>query len=126
MIAIATLVGTLIADIFRTIKRINPGIARVYNETAHTIAIVCILFVTIPQVWFGARIGNFTTHAGAIHILESMREELNTLDTSEPSSLPSNLPPAASMECGLGFPNGFLNGLRSSSLVVHCSTHSHR
>jgi hypothetical protein len=68
MIGIATWAGTLITAILQKIKQINPGIARVYNETAHTIAVACILFVTILQVWFGARIGTFTKRWGNLYL----------------------------------------------------------
>lgn len=82
MIAIGTLVWSLVTAVIRTIKQTDPVNSRVYNETAHTIAVVSILFVTIPQVWFGARIGTFTTDAGAVHILESMITELEDIDTA--------------------------------------------
>jgi hypothetical protein len=102
MIAIVTLVGTLITAIFRTIKQINPDIARVYNETAHTIAVVCILFVTILQLWFGARIGTLTRRWDNLY-LRDHREELNTLDIPDRQILPLFPPLQLATGVDLGF-----------------------
>ena len=76
MIAILTLVGTLATAIVRTVKQIDQNNTRVSNETAHTIAVVIILFITIPQVWFSARLGTFTTNSGAIHTLRTLDKNL--------------------------------------------------
>ncbi|KIM97062.1 hypothetical protein OIDMADRAFT_32100 [Oidiodendron maius Zn] len=76
MIAILTLVGTLATAIVRTVKQMDQNDTRVSNETAHTIAVVIILFITIPQVWFSARLGTFTTNSGAIHTLRTLDQNL--------------------------------------------------
>jgi len=78
-VAIATLVGTLATAIIRTIKQIDENNTRVYIDTAHTIAVVCILFISIPQVWFSARLGTFTTDSGASHIINTMNNSLKDL-----------------------------------------------
>ncbi|KAH9204180.1 hypothetical protein DL95DRAFT_418455 [Leptodontidium sp. 2 PMI_412] len=98
IVAIATLVGTLVVAIFRTIQQIDRSNTRITNETAHTIAVVCILYITIPQVWFGARIGIFTTDAEAIHILENMRDELERLEVPNNRNRPL-LPPLQFAVC---------------------------
>ncbi|KAH7333261.1 hypothetical protein BKA65DRAFT_507466 [Rhexocercosporidium sp. MPI-PUGE-AT-0058] len=98
IVAIATLVGTLVVAIFRTIQQIDRSNTRITNETAHTIAVVCILYITIPQVWFGARIGIFTTDAEAIHILENMRDELERLKVPNNRNRPL-LPPLQFAVC---------------------------
>lgn len=61
LVAIITLVGTLATAIIRTIRQVELENTRVFNETAHTIAVVCILFVSIPQAWLSSRLGTFTT-----------------------------------------------------------------
>jgi len=78
-IAIATLVVTLAAAIIRTIRQINENNTRIDIENTHTIAVVCILFISIPQVWFSARLGTFTTESGAIHVINTMNSSLNGL-----------------------------------------------
>jgi hypothetical protein len=75
-VAIVTLVGTLAAAILRTIQQIDENNTRVYIDTAHTIAVVCILFISIPQVWFSARLGTFTTESDAIYIINTMNNSL--------------------------------------------------
>ncbi|CZR67143.1 uncharacterized protein PAC_17042 [Phialocephala subalpina] len=79
MIAIITLVGTLATAIVRTVKQMDQNDTRVSNETAHTIAVVIILFIAIPQVWFSARLGTFTTNSGAIHTLRTLDKNLKGL-----------------------------------------------
>jgi hypothetical protein len=79
MIAILTLVGTLATAIVRTVKQTDQNDTRVLNETAHTIAVVIILFITIPQVWFSARLGTFTTNSGAIHTLRTLDKNIKSL-----------------------------------------------
>jgi hypothetical protein len=76
-VAIVTLVGTLAAAILRTIEQIDENNTRVYIDTAHTIAVVCILFISIPQVWFSARLGTFTTESDATYIIKTMNDSLN-------------------------------------------------
>jgi hypothetical protein len=78
-VAIATLVVTLAAAIIRTIRQINENNTRIDIENTHTIAVVCILFISIPQVWFSARLGTFTTESGAIHVINTMNSSLNSL-----------------------------------------------
>ncbi|KUJ09745.1 uncharacterized protein LY89DRAFT_740817 [Mollisia scopiformis] len=75
-VAIAALVATLASAIVQTIKQFDEVNTRVYNETAGTIAVMCIMFMSIPQVWFSARLGTFTTDSGASHILETMNERM--------------------------------------------------
>lgn len=79
MVAILTLVGTLATAIVRTFSQMDQNDTRVDNETAHTIAVVIILFITIPQVWFSARLGTFTTNSGAIHTLRALDRNLKGL-----------------------------------------------
>jgi hypothetical protein len=78
-VAIATLVVTLASAIIRTIRQINENNTRIDIENTHTIAVVCILFISIPQVWFSARLGTFTTELGAIHVINTMNSSLNGL-----------------------------------------------
>ncbi|KAF4636033.1 hypothetical protein G7Y89_g2054 [Cudoniella acicularis] len=75
-VAIAALIGTLASAIVQTIKQIDEVNTRVYNETTGTIAVVCIMFMAIPQVWFSSRLGTFTTDSGSSHILETMSTRL--------------------------------------------------
>ncbi|KAF8861570.1 hypothetical protein BDZ45DRAFT_799765 [Acephala macrosclerotiorum] len=75
-VAIAALIATLASSIVQTIKQIDEVNTRVYNETAGTIAVMCIMFMSIPQVWFSSRLGTFTTDSGASHILETMNDRL--------------------------------------------------
>jgi hypothetical protein len=79
MVAMMSLVGTLATAIIRTVKQTDENDTRVFNETAHTIAVVIILFITIPQVWFSARLGTFTTQSGAIHTLRTLDKNLKAL-----------------------------------------------
>ena len=78
-IAIFTLVVTLATAIVRTARQMDPNDTRILNETAHTIAVVIILFITIPQVWFSARLGTFTTNSGAIYTLRTLDKNLRGL-----------------------------------------------
>jgi hypothetical protein len=103
IIALLTLVGTLATAIVRTVKQMDQNDTRVSNETAHTIAVVIILFISIPQVWFSARLGTFTTNSGAIHNFENSGQEskgpeprLWTSDLTVPSSKTSILSVTAS------------------------------
>jgi type III secretory pathway component EscS len=78
-VAIATLVYTLATAIVQTIKQINENNTRIDIKNIHTIAVVFILFISIPQVWFSARLSIFTTESGAIHIINTMNSRLNRL-----------------------------------------------
>jgi len=86
-VAIATLVTTLASAIVRTIRQINENNTRIDIENTHTIAVVCILLISIPQVWFSARLGTFTTESGAIHILYTMNRHLNILGGEDRRSI---------------------------------------
>ena len=100
MIAILTLVGTLATAIVRTVRQMDQNDTRVSNETAHTIAVVIILFITIPQVWFSARLGIFTTNSGVIHTLRTLDKNLKGLSlvSGHQTSL---LPPVKLAYCPL-------------------------
>ncbi|OCK84465.1 hypothetical protein K432DRAFT_401156 [Lepidopterella palustris CBS 459.81] len=74
--AIATLIGTLVTAVIRTIKMVELENTRVNNETAHTIAVVSLLFISIPQVWLSARLGTFTTVSGAIFTIDATNARL--------------------------------------------------
>lgn len=76
LVAIITLVGTLATAIIRTIRQVELENTRVFNETAHTIAVVCILFVSIPQAWLSSRLGTFTTASSAIIAMNTMNKRL--------------------------------------------------
>ena len=79
IIALSTLVGTLATAIVRTVNQMDQNDTRVSNETAHTVAVVIILFISIPQIWFSARLGTFTTNSGAIHTLRTLDKNLKGL-----------------------------------------------
>jgi hypothetical protein len=99
-VAIIALVATLASAIVQTIKQIDEVNTRVYNETAGTIAVTCIIFIAIPLVWFSARLGTFTTDSGASHILETMNERLRKVAAAK--NLPNLLfPPLQLAACPL-------------------------
>ncbi|KAE8441042.1 hypothetical protein EG329_006079 [Mollisiaceae sp. DMI_Dod_QoI] len=87
-VAIVALVGTLASAIVQTIKQIDEVNTRVYNETTGTIAVVCIMFMAIPQVWISARLGTFTTDSGSSHILETMSNRLKEVTTASDRTSP--------------------------------------
>jgi hypothetical protein len=97
IVPIVTLVGTLATAIIRTIQQISENNTRVYIDTTHTIAVVCLLFFSIPQVWFSARLGTFTSDSDAFYIIKTMNTHLE--ETSRPLFPPlkqlanSSLPP---------------------------------
>lgn len=88
MISIVALVLTLTTAIVRTAKQLNQHDTRIFNETGHTIACVCVLFITIPQVWFSARLGTFTTSSGAIRTLRALDRNLSHVTERQTSLLP--------------------------------------
>jgi hypothetical protein len=78
-IAIGTLVGALITAVIRTIRQVEQADSRISIETAHTIAVVCLLLFAIPLVWFSARIGSFGSDEAvnkSIKALIKMRQNL--------------------------------------------------
>ena len=79
LIAILALVWTLATAIQHTAKQLDQNYDRVFNETAHTIAVVIILFVTIPQVWFSTRLGTFTSNEEVILTLRNLHKDLRVV-----------------------------------------------
>jgi hypothetical protein len=76
IIAIVTLIVSLISAISQTISRIEQTKTRVNTEIGHTIAVVCLLFYPIPLVWFSSEIGTYTSITEPIHIINSLRRQL--------------------------------------------------
>jgi hypothetical protein len=77
LMAIGTLVLSLLSAIFQTINQIEQAQTRINIEVAHTIAVVCLLFFSIPLVWFSSRIGTYTCIIETIHIINNMRSRLH-------------------------------------------------
>jgi hypothetical protein len=94
LIAIATLILSLISAIFQTISRIEQSQTRINIEVAHTIAVVCLLFFPIPLVWFSSKIGTYTSVTEPIHITNSMLRRLKRHPRRQPRRQPlfPNLP----------------------------------
>jgi hypothetical protein len=103
-VAIAALIATLASSIVQTIKQIDEVNTRVYNETTGTIAVVAIMFMAIPQVWFSARLGTFTTDSGASHILKTMNDRLKEVITAKGLTNPL-FPPLELAVCPLQAPD---------------------
>jgi hypothetical protein len=81
LVAIGLLISSLMTAIFRTIAEAEEtqDISRIKNETAHTIAVCCMLFVLIPQVWFAARLGTFNIDSFALEKLNEMNRGLTLI-----------------------------------------------
>jgi hypothetical protein len=60
-VAIGTLVFALVAATIRTIEKVDQEKNRLDLETAHTIAVVSLLFIFVPLVKFSGDIGSFTS-----------------------------------------------------------------
>jgi hypothetical protein len=119
-VAIVTLVGTLAAAILRTIEQIDENNTRVYIDTAHTIAVVCLLFISIPQVWFSARLGTFTTESDAIYTINTMNDAL-TGDNGRPVFPP--IAQNASCPSQPSIHDPWLSGRRPTRLWLWLSSH---
>ncbi|KAK3328673.1 hypothetical protein B0T19DRAFT_425134 [Cercophora scortea] len=52
------------------------------NQTAHTIAIVCLLFNIIPIIHLSSQLGAFTSSTAAVHIIQKLRRDLASYNLS--------------------------------------------
>ncbi|KAH8901699.1 hypothetical protein GQ53DRAFT_835371 [Thozetella sp. PMI_491] len=87
LVAILGLVSGLGAAFVRT------WIDQQNNQTAHTIAIVCLLFNFIPIVQISSQIGAFTSSTAAVHIIQNLRRHLTDYNASRGNhSRPSLFP----------------------------------
>jgi uncharacterized membrane protein YeaQ/YmgE (transglycosylase-associated protein family) len=68
--SILGLIGALAGAFIRTWKE------RRNNQTAHTIAVVCLLFNFIPIVQISSQIGGFTSPTAAVYIIQNLRRNL--------------------------------------------------
>jgi hypothetical protein len=94
-IAILTLVSALITAYIRTVEQNT----RIDNQTAHTIAVVALLFIFVPLVKISGNIGSFKSTSTAVAAIEKLRRSLqdyiseSETDTAGPQSeLPPFLP----------------------------------
>jgi hypothetical protein len=71
-VAILTLVSALITAYIRTVEQNT----RIDNQTAHTIAVVALLFIFIPLVKIGGNIGSFKSTSTAVAAIEKLRRNL--------------------------------------------------
>jgi hypothetical protein len=94
-VAILTLVSALITAYIRTVEQNT----RIDNQTAHTIAVVALLFIFIPLVKISGNIGSFKSTLTAIVAIEKLRRNLQdciskteTDTASQQNELPPFLP----------------------------------
>jgi hypothetical protein len=64
------LMGALLGAYVRTLMR------RLENQTAHTIALVTLLFVVVPIVKLSSNVGAFTSTTAAVDIIQELRQKL--------------------------------------------------
>ena len=82
-VAIITLMFGQVAATIRTVEQTEIKNTRLFNETAHTIAAVNLLFVFIPLVKFGANLGSYSTTTIAVQVLEKLQRNLRACRKDE-------------------------------------------
>lgn len=75
-----------IVKTFRDSKLLNDS--RVGNETAHDIAVLCLLFVFMPLVIFSGSLGSFLTANGPVEVIEEMNENLRKVQPKDSPLFP--------------------------------------
>jgi hypothetical protein len=75
-IPIGSLAIAIAFAIIKTINQIDQSNTRLANETAHTIAVVCLLFIFIPLVAFSGSIGTVTRVTAAVESINKLRNNL--------------------------------------------------
>jgi hypothetical protein len=81
-VAIAGLGGALAASFIRTYSD------KTNNQTAHTIAVVALLFILIPTVKISGYMGSFTSTSVPVDIIQGMLHSLHALDPRAPQLFP--------------------------------------
>ena len=90
-VAILALVSALITAYVRTVEQNT----RIDNQTAHTIAVVALLFIFIPLVKISGNIGSFKSTSTAVAAIEKLRRNLQgciSETKTDTASLQSELP----------------------------------
>jgi hypothetical protein len=77
-VAIGTLIFALVAATVRTIEKVDEEQNRLDLETAHTIAVVALLFVFVPLVKFSGDIGSFTSVQTTINVIGKLNSRLGS------------------------------------------------
>jgi hypothetical protein len=94
-VAILALVSALATAYVRTVEQNT----RIDNQTAHTIAVVALLFIFIPLVKISGNIGSFKSTSTAVAAIEKLRRNLQgcisetETDTASPQSELQLFPP---------------------------------
>jgi hypothetical protein len=76
-VPILSLAGALGVAVVKTIQQTEQSKTRLnVTETAHTIAVVCLLFIFIPLVAFSGSIGTVSTVTAAVDTISKLRHDL--------------------------------------------------
>lgn len=85
-VAIVTLAYSLMSAVIRTIEQTEQQNTRIYNEIAHSIALVSLLFIFIPLVKISGNISSFASSTVAVHTIEKLNLNLR-LEEAEKRSV---------------------------------------
>jgi hypothetical protein len=98
-VPILSLAGALGVAVVKTIQQIEQSNTRLITETAHTIAVVCLLFIFIPLVAFSGSIGTVSTVTAAVDTINKLRHDLMAERDTDISTLFPGLTVPACLEC---------------------------
>jgi hypothetical protein len=98
-VPILSLAGALGVAVVKTIQQIEQSNTRLITETAHTIAVVCLLFIFIPLVAFSGSIGTVSTVTAAVDTVNKLRHDLMAERDTDISTLFPGLTVPACLEC---------------------------
>ncbi|KAI9763523.1 MAG: hypothetical protein M1839_006379 [Geoglossum umbratile] len=87
-VAILTLFISLVAALVRTVIKDQQENSRLDIETAHTIAVVTLLFIFIPLIKLSGDIGTFAAVSTAVNAIEKLNAKLEPLRNGRESLFP--------------------------------------
>jgi len=89
LLPVCMLAISLVTAIVRTFHDIEINdYSRINNETAHNIAILCLLFIFMPLVIFSGSLSSALTVNGSAEVIDEMRRKLREARPTDPPLFP--------------------------------------